>query len=90
MAVGTNRHYTVHTILGRHFEQTAERCGLRSSTIDAIIEEIADTGKARIDAVVAGLPAGFPGKVANSIADGARRRINSLARTASATSTARS
>src|SRR6478752_2138863 len=72
MAVGANRHYIVHTILGRHFKQTADACGLPTATLKAIVEELGDTAKGTIDRVLGGLPAGFPAAVAQSIADGAK------------------
>jgi serine/threonine-protein kinase HipA len=78
MAVGTNRHYVVHTILGRHFKQTADACGLPAKTLNEIIQEIGDTGKAKIDAAVSSLAAGFPESVADSISRAAKRRIDLL------------
>ena len=81
MAVGKNRHYVVHTILGRHFKQTADACGLPANTLKAITEEIGDTGKAKIDQAVSKLPPDFPLAVAQSISDGAKRRIDTLVTT---------
>lgn len=79
MAIGKNRHYVVHTIVGRHFVETGDKCGLPAKLVSDVIQEICDTGKASIDAVIAGLPADFPDQVAKSIADGAKRRIDLLA-----------
>ena len=81
MAAGTNRHHVVHTILGRHFKQTADACGMPSGTFKAIVEELGDTAKGTIDRVLARLPAGFPAAVAQSISEGAKRRINTLSTT---------
>jgi serine/threonine-protein kinase HipA len=81
MAVGTNRHYVVHTILGRHFKQTADACGLPAGTFKTIVEEIGDTGKAKIDQTLSKLPPDFPATVVGSISDGAKRRIDTLAST---------
>ncbi len=78
MAVGANRHYVVHTILGRHFKQTADACGLPTKTLNEIVQEIGDTGKAKIDATMSSLPASFPEEIAASIAGGVKRRIDSL------------
>jgi serine/threonine-protein kinase HipA len=78
MAVGTNRHYVVHTILGRHFKQTADASGLPANTLKTIIEEIGDTAKAEIDQTLSNLPPDFPAGVAGSIAAGAKRRIDTL------------
>jgi serine/threonine-protein kinase HipA len=79
MAVGTNRHYVVHTILGRHFKQTADACGVPAGTFKTIVEEIGDTGKAKIDQTLSKLPPDFPATVVGSISDGAKRRIDTLA-----------
>lgn len=79
MAVGTNRHYAVNEITGRHFVQTASMCGLPKQLASDVIDEIGDTGAAKIDEAVAALPANFPGEVAESISAGAKARIPSLA-----------
>ena len=79
MAVGTNRHYVVHTILGRHFKQTADACGLPAGTFKAMVEEIGDNGKVAIDQVLSKLPDAFPAAVAGPISDSAKRRIDTLA-----------
>lgn len=79
MAVGANRHYAVHTIAGRHFLQTADLCGLPSKTAIKLMEEIIDSGKARIDEVIARLPGDFPQAIAESISAGAKHRIDTLA-----------
>jgi serine/threonine protein kinase HipA of HipAB toxin-antitoxin module len=36
MAIGNNRHYVVHTVVGRHFVQTAKSCGLPDKTVRGI------------------------------------------------------
>lgn len=79
MAVGTNRHYVVHTILGRHFKQTADACGMPATAFDQLVQEIGDTGKEKIDAATGSLPAGFPEEVVDSITKAAKRRVDSLA-----------
>jgi serine/threonine-protein kinase HipA len=81
MAVGTNRHYVVHTVLGRHFKQTADACGLPANTLKTMIEEIGDTAKAEIDQTLSNLPPDFPAGIAGSIAAGAKRRIDTLVTT---------
>jgi serine/threonine-protein kinase HipA len=78
MAVGTSRHYAVHTIVGRHFVQTAQACGLPDKVVTELITELVDTSAASIDAVLAGLPKGFPEGIATSIANGAKHRLKAL------------
>lgn len=73
MAVeGANRHYLWHTILPRHWEETAKRCGLRR-LFHSVRDEIIDTTPAVIDSITSRLPKGFPESVAISIADGLKR-----------------
>ncbi|WP_316166715.1 MULTISPECIES: type II toxin-antitoxin system HipA family toxin [unclassified Bradyrhizobium] len=78
MSIGENRHYVVQTILGRHFVQTAKSCGLPQKTVDDVIEELGDTAAKSIDQVLDALPNDFPGTIADSVADGAKRRIATL------------
>jgi serine/threonine-protein kinase HipA len=79
MAIGTNRHYVVHTIAGRHFVQTAKSCGLPDKTAKDLISELGDSGAKSINQALAALPKGFPETIANSIAEGAKRRLKLLA-----------
>ncbi|MDH6264273.1 serine/threonine protein kinase HipA of HipAB toxin-antitoxin module [Bradyrhizobium sp. BR13661] len=79
MAIGNNRHYVVHTVLGRHFVQAAKTCGLTEKTARGIIKELADIAGAKIDATIAKLPKDFPQAVAESIAAGAKRRQAGMA-----------
>ena len=78
MAIGRNRHYVVHTIAGRHFVETGDQCGLPTTLVRDVLDEIRDTGKDTIDAVIAGLPDTFPASIAESISAGAKRRIDLL------------
>lgn len=78
MAIGKGRHRVVRTILGRHFLETGEHCGLPAKLVSDAIHEIGDTAKARIGAVVANLPADFPASVADSVSAGAKHRIDLL------------
>jgi serine/threonine-protein kinase HipA len=79
MAVGTNRHYAVHTIVGRHFVQTAKASGLPDKMVIDLIAELNDTATKTIDQARAALPKHFPEKIAASIADGAKQRLKALA-----------
>jgi serine/threonine-protein kinase HipA len=79
MAIGTNRHYAINTIVGRHFVQTANNAGLPNKMTADVIAELADTATKRIDQSLSALPKGFPEKIAASITAGAKRRLNTLA-----------
>jgi hypothetical protein len=56
-----------------------DACGLPAGTFKTIVEEIGDTGKAKIDQTLSKLPPDFPATVVGSISDGAKRRIDTLA-----------
>ena len=78
MAVGENRHYTVHTVVGRHFVQTGNLCGLPSKMVRAVIEETGDQGKGQIDDTISALPNNFPAALADSVANAAKGRLEQL------------
>lgn len=75
---GKNRHYTLATILRRHFNATAARCGWGESAEDLMGDLLARVGPA-IDAVGAALPSGFPEDVAVAIFQGMRQQAARLA-----------
>ena len=79
MAIGTNRHYAVHTIVGRHFVQTARSAGLPAKMVADVRAELSDTAGKRIAQALSTLPKDFPEKIAASITDGAKRRLKLLA-----------
>jgi serine/threonine-protein kinase HipA len=70
-AEGKNRHYLWHSILGRHWEETAKRCGL-GSAFKSLVAELLDRTPGAVDSVSSRLPKGFPDSVASPILDGLR------------------
>lgn len=76
MSVGDNRHYVVNSIMPRHFEQTAARCGFPAQSLTNIFDELRDTAAASIDAALAQLPANFPEALVASITGAAKRNTN--------------
>ena len=70
-AQGKSRHYLWHSILGRHWEETARRCGL-GSVFRSLVEELLDRTPAVVDSVAARVPKGFPDSVASPILEGLR------------------
>jgi serine/threonine-protein kinase HipA len=78
MTIGKNRHYIVHTIVGRHFLETAQRCGLPDKMARDTIEELKAAGASAFDRTHAALSVDFPMAVADSIAAAAQRRLASL------------
>lgn len=83
MAVGTNRRVVVHTIVARHFLQTAKRCGLRKTMAREILQELADSAAASLDKTLSALLAGFPEEIVSPIVDAFRQRLGHLASAAS-------
>ncbi len=75
MAVGTKRHYVIDTIVGRHYAQTAARCGFPAKNLARLIDELQDTVAGAIGRTIAGLPANFPEALAASIVDAAKTRL---------------
>jgi serine/threonine-protein kinase HipA len=78
MAIGSNRHYVVHTVVGRHFVQTAKICGLPDKMVREVIQELVDTATSSVDQTLSHLPKGFPKAIAASISRGAKQRLKSL------------
>jgi serine/threonine-protein kinase HipA len=78
MAVsGKNRHYELATILRRHFNATAAKCGWGANAEDIMSELIARVEPA-IAAVTRQLPTGFPQDVAEAIFEGVRKQVQRL------------
>jgi serine/threonine-protein kinase HipA len=79
MAVGDNRHYTIDSIMPRHFLQTAASSGVSTSLVQGVLDEIENDTDHAIDAAVNGLPRGFPERIVSSIIEGMRRRLRLFA-----------
>jgi serine/threonine-protein kinase HipA len=79
MAVGDSRHYTIGSIVPRHFLQTAARSGVPASLVQGILDEIENDTDQAIDTAVNGLPPGFPERIVSSIIEGVRQRLRLFA-----------
>ncbi len=80
MAVGDKRHYTMESIVGRHFVQSAVKAGLGRTIALEVIGDVLETGPDALESVMAGLPKGFPAAVAEPIAEGVHSRLQQLDR----------
>ena len=80
LAVGDNRHYAIDTILPRHFAQTAAREGIPAQLIDEICGELSEGAEPAMETVLASLPRDFPADLADSIANGFRKRLRPIER----------
>lgn len=78
MAVeGANRHYLWHTILLRHWEETAKRCGV-GSAFQSLCGEIIEQTPSVINSVSLRLPKNFPPSVAGPIFEGLKQSHSKL------------
>jgi len=69
MAVqGKNRHYRWNEIHGRHWLETAKRCGLGG--MQSIVQDVIDRTPDVVKQVHAKIPKGFPAQIADAIMDG--------------------
>ncbi len=80
MAVGDTRHYTVDSILGRHFVQSAVKAGVGQKIALEVIDDIVAISSKALERVIVGLPKGFPETVSESIAKGIKTRLGQLDR----------
>ena len=78
MSVGTNRHYRIGEIRGRHFVQTGKAASLAESVVLATIEEMAETAKRALQKVEAVLPPDFPPALHGSVSKGVLGRLDVL------------
>lgn len=78
MSFGTKPHYSFRQIAPRHFFQTAERAGLGKQVVPSILEELRQQAPVAIEQALTDLPANFPGKIADSITSGIRKRLRIL------------
>jgi serine/threonine-protein kinase HipA len=78
MAVsGKNRHYELASILRRHFNAMAARCGWGDDAED-VIGELLERVEPAIESVGKELPRGFPEDVAHAIFEGLRAQVRRL------------
>jgi len=65
---GKNRHYRWNEIHGRHWLETAKRCGLGG--MQSIVRDVIDRTPDVVKQVHAKIPKGVPAQIADSIMDG--------------------
>jgi serine/threonine-protein kinase HipA len=79
MAVGDSRHYAIHTIMPRHFIQSAAQAGIGAAALEQIFEDTHSRAPKAIEKVKQTLPADFPEEIAASIIGGFNARLERLA-----------
>lgn len=75
---GRNTHYLIHEIERRHFNLTAQRCGV-GPDMEGLIEATLDATSEVIDRVSRRLPASFPAELADRVLGGLRQSAQRLA-----------
>jgi len=78
MFAGTNRHYVVDRICGRHFAQTVDRVGLPRGLAKEVMEEVATQAVAAKQELEESLPLDFPEFIHRTIWDGIAARLGGL------------
>ncbi len=79
MSVGNNRHYVVDQIQARHFQQTADACGLPVGLMDELFKELEAAVPMALEHARNAMPDDFPEAITESIANAVTRRLNVLA-----------
>jgi serine/threonine-protein kinase HipA len=79
MSAGTNRHYRLSEVMGRHFVQTGKAAGLGADLMRRAISELLDQAANAVREARAAMPEDFADKVHASIAAAIDRRVPHLA-----------
>lgn len=78
MAVGTNNHYRVDEIVGRHFRQTGEAAGLPEKLVEEAIDEMAEAARTALTTVESDLPPDFPAFIHDAVTAAVTARLRVL------------
>jgi serine/threonine-protein kinase HipA len=73
-----NRHFEWDKIHIRHIQESARRCGIDTSAIDAIVSKLSTKIPQTVEMTARSLPKGFPERVADTVFEGIRKRISVL------------
>ena len=78
LSVSKRRHYTINTIVPRHFIETAEDSGMPARNVQTLLEELLVQTPDAIDSVLKNLPPDFPEEMAGSISEGMMHRLGKI------------
>ena len=78
MSVGSNRHYRLHEILGRHFVQTGAAAKLPDSLVKDSLQQILDGADGALRRVEQLLPKDFPIEIYDCVSTAVGERIKRL------------
>lgn len=77
MSVGTNNHYRIDEIHGRHFLQMADKAGISKTMVNDTLTQIADAASGAIDQIEQDLPENFPEEIHAAVSDAIKSRLRS-------------
>lgn len=78
MSVGSNRHYRLHEILGRHFVQTGAAAKLPETLVKDTMQQVLDGADTALRRVEELLPKDFPMEIHKSVHSAVNERIKRL------------
>jgi serine/threonine-protein kinase HipA len=78
MSVGTNQHYTILDVHGRHFVETAKAAGIGPTLIRQVLDEVRAHAEDAPDRTRRQMPADFPEGIHDSISIAIKHRLPSL------------
>jgi serine/threonine-protein kinase HipA len=78
MSVGTNRHYTILDVHGRHFVETAKAAGIGPTVIRQVLDEVRAQAEDAPNRAHRRMPADFPEGIHDSISTAIKHRLKSL------------
>ena len=78
MSVGSNNHYKMADIQGRHFVQTVQKAGLPDYIAKEALDEIAGIAEKAMQSLEEKLPADFPAEIHESVMRAVKSRLKSL------------
>lgn len=76
MAVGVNRHYIIEGIMPRHFLQMAKVAGVPKVGVEEILDTLESSAESALERATQAMPNGFPGDIADQIAESLKARIS--------------
>jgi serine/threonine-protein kinase HipA len=76
--LGKNRHYSMHSIVRRHFNSTAQQLGY-ADHVEPLIEDLLARTPVAIESVIKQLPEGFSSHVAQTVLGGLEKAAGKLA-----------
>ncbi len=78
MSVGTNNHYRIDQIHGRHFLQMAAKASISKTLVGEALSQTADAMNNAIEQVEHDLPANFPEEIHSAVSVAVKERLRSI------------